>query len=71
MLSALATSSATSSTPSKTRHVLVKDLAASSPMPLPVASAVRSHISCTDAINGSVTSADHSRPNPNLAPAWT
>src|ERR1700689_2561534 len=42
----------------------------SSPRPLPLASAVRSQISWTAAINGNVNSATHSIPKPNLAPVW-
>ncbi len=42
---------------------------ASSPNPLPVASAVRSQISWTVAINGNVSSAVQRNPKPKLAPA--
>src|SRR5207248_6317709 len=47
----------------------LKRLTANSPSPVPVAKAVRSHISCTADINGSVSSDVHSNPYPKEAPA--
>ena len=42
---------------------------ASCPSPFPVASAVRSQISCTPAMRGNVSSAVQSSPKPKLDPA--
>jgi hypothetical protein len=70
MLRALATMRATRSTARIDRPVAVKRLTANSPRPLPVARAVRSQISCTAAIKGSVSRAAHKNDRPYFAPAW-
>ena len=48
----------------------VKHSLANWPRVLPVASAVRSQISSTEAANGSVNAAAQSSPKPKVAPAW-
>lgn len=45
-------------------------MVAISPMPSPVASAVRSHISWTAAISGKVRRATHNSDRPYCAPVW-
>ena len=65
MLSALAMMSAPMSNPMTMREARPNLTTMSSPSPLPVASAVRSQISCTPAINGKVMSATQSIPKPN------
>ena len=69
MLRAFATIKTAMRIPIATRHALEKRMKMSSPSPLPVASAVRSQISCTAAMRGKVTNATHNIPSPNRAPA--
>ena len=64
MFIALATSSATKKYAYDSSAKRVKRFTASSPSPSPVAIAVRSQISCTAAMRGSVTSAAHSKLSP-------
>src|SRR5277367_4034014 len=58
------------STATMDRPVRRNRFVANSPRPTPVASAVRSQISCTAAMSGKVNKAVHRKPRPCAAPAW-
>ena len=70
MFNVLATMSPTMRPPTIHRPLDLNLWRQSEPRLLPVARALRSHISWTVAISGSVSSAVHTRPRPNWAPAW-
>ena len=69
MLSAFATISTATRTITMPRALPPSRRVASSPNPFPVASAVRSQISCTAAIKGKVSNAVQRKPKPNFDPA--
>jgi hypothetical protein len=70
MFNVLAPIRITKSDPTTRRPRRWKCRVASSPSPVPVASAVRSHISWTPAISGNVTSAAQRNDRPYCDPAW-
>jgi hypothetical protein len=69
MFNTFATNNATINTPTTIRAALPNRWRAKAPKLRPVASAVRSHVSCTVAINGNVNNAVHNNPKRNCAPA--